>query len=71
MAVSAQSRDGATQGQLVNLDITGASRTLSDHSSYSRKRLGDGIYGGWYEAHCEAMRLGSAVLLKRILEARA
>ena len=68
MAVSAEARNGATSNAKVNL---GSTRTLADHSAYSRKNLGDAIYGDWYERHCVSMQLGSAALLKRILEARA
>ncbi len=64
MAMTAEARNGAASNAKVN-------RTLADHPSYSRKHLGDGIYGDWYERHCVSMQLGSAALLKRILEVRS
>lgn len=45
-------------------------RTLADHSSYSRKNLGEAFYGEAYSRHCNSMRIGSARLLAAIEKAR-
>lgn len=50
--------------------MSGAPLSWSDHSVFSRKRLGPAIAGNEHERHCKAMRLGSERLLKAIEEAR-